>query len=84
MYGPDEVRVELSSNEGNMLNLNFISAIAQMPKSTNIISAVRRITSVGIIAPVIARYIMEAICIRTRQTENNLYKALKNYISSNN
>ena len=83
LYGPDEMSDELLSKDGNILNLNFISAIAHRPKSTKIISAVRRIAFEGIMGPVIARYIIEATCIETRHTETNLFKPIKNYNSKN-
>lgn len=77
LYGPDEMSEELLSKEGNILNLNFISAIAHKPKSIKIISAVRRIAFEGIMGPVIAIYIIEATCITTRQTETNLFNGAK-------
>ena len=66
---------ELLSKDGNILNLNFISAIAHRPKSTKSNSKIKRNADEGIILPVIARYMIEATCIVTRQTETNLFKA---------
>jgi len=75
LYGPDAVSLEFFSNEGNILNLNFISAIAHRPNITKSISKIKRNGDAGIISPVIARYMIEATCITTRQTETNLFKA---------
>lgn len=77
LYGPDEMSDELLSKDGNILNLNFISAIAHRPKITKSISKIKRNGDEGIISPVIARYIIEATCITTRQTETNLFNAAK-------
>lgn len=69
LNGPEVMSVELLSNDGKILNLNFISAMAQNPNKINIISPVRSNLLEGIKSPVIARYIMEAICNTTRQIE---------------
>lgn len=52
LNGPDVTNDELLINAGNILNLNFISAIAQRPNSKNIIKKIRSKLLEGIISPV--------------------------------
>jgi len=52
LYGPEVINDELFNKAGKILNLNFISAIAQRPTNKNRIKRIRSKLPDGIIAPV--------------------------------
>lgn len=52
LYGPEVTSDELGNNAGKILNLNFISTIAQRPINKNKIKSIRSSLLDGIILPV--------------------------------
>lgn len=61
LNGPEAISVEFFSNEGKILNLNFISTIAHIPNNMKKISAVSKYMFEGINSPDKDRYIMPVI-----------------------